>query len=202
MASKQPEEELVIALRAYQEDFQKHISRAPNPAVQDARALIETATRILRESGLGNALAPTLAEAVRHWHAWQKRDDFMSWVSFPASHIVASCDRNDDKATSLIDVSFSYAGKAYGVRLLMDDRYPMKSTAEFKADNQTVLGLQLERQVEHSGNHGWWDVFAYKPGEWMKDLIEIATHIKKHSEERSTVPRDEYDLERAKNIKL
>jgi hypothetical protein len=202
MANKQPEEELVVALRAYQEDFQKRISQAPNSAVQDAKTLIEKARKILKQSGLGNALAPTVIEAVMHWHAWQKRDDFMSWVSFPASHIVASQDRDDEKYTSLINVSFSYVGKTYGVCLFMDDRRPMNSTAEFKADDQTVLGLRLERQLEHLGNHGWWDVFAYKPGEWMKDLIEIAAHIEKHNEERSTIPRDEYDLERAKNIKL
>jgi hypothetical protein len=42
----------------------------------------------------------------------------------------------------------------------------------------------------------------HKAGPWMKDLIEIAAHIKKNDRERHTAPRDEDYLKRAKDIEL
>jgi hypothetical protein len=66
-----------------------------------------------------------------------------------------------------------------------------------------VLGVSVFLE---SGEFGRWcwrrDVHVFKVGEWAKDLLEIAAHIKK--DEGSAIKRrSEHDaIERAKNIRL
>ena len=67
---------LAAALAAYERDFAARIKDLTNVDAESARAIVREANTIVRESGLGTALAPTLIEHVKHWPTWCKRDDF------------------------------------------------------------------------------------------------------------------------------
>ena len=74
---------------------------------------------------------------------------------------------------------------------------------EFRSGDSLVLGIDVSKDISKEYSY-WWltDVFAFIPGPWMKDLVEMAAYI----DGKTTREREQFHnnlaLERAKNIKL
>jgi hypothetical protein len=60
----------------------------------------------------------------------------------------------------------------------------------------------MDRRPRVQGSFDGDALVELKPGPRMKDLIEIAAHIKKNDRERHAAPRAEDYLKRAKDIEL
>jgi hypothetical protein len=200
-------DKLVTALEAYRRDFEKHIQPAENNDVKAAAALIREAEGIVRQSGLGAALAPTIIGEIYHWPSWSQRDDFLKWVHFPAEQITASEKKEGTETTK--GILFTYQGQRYGVRFidggsfsLPDGDSAQHGIVDFVVDGETVLGLNISQDQEEYSKWTWFNLYAFKPGPWTKQLIEIAAHIEQ-GKRRSLSEYHEQDvLKRAKNIKL
>lgn len=176
------EEALVRALNDYRREFAQKLTPEPDESIEQARKLVAHAREIIGQSGLGPALAPTLIEAVMSWHAWAKRDDFEKYKGFPASDVTAEKTKNA-RGQTVIATAFTYGAARYIVKFT-DEGYSSApdgehhGAAELITDERTVLGLNLTQEVTSDSNvWRWSNVFAFTPGNWMKDLIEISTII-------------------------
>jgi hypothetical protein len=200
-------DKLVAALDAYRRDFENRIRPGENNDVKSAAALIREAENIVRQSGLGAALAPTIINEIYHWPSWSQRPDFLEWVHFPAEQITAS-EKKEGRET-IKGVLFTYQGHRYGVRFvdggsfsLPDGDYAQHGKVDFVVDGETVLGLNISQDQEEYSRWTWFNLYAFKPGPWTKHLVEIAARIEQ-GKRRSLSKYHEQDLiERAKNIKL
>jgi hypothetical protein len=144
-----------------------------------------------------------------HWHAWVSRPDFLQWVDFPASNISAEQSKNAQDH-EIIRVKFHYKDRIYTV-IFTDEGYDSNITdsdqydgkAEFFAGDELVLGLDIYKKMWPDYERWrWLNVFAFVPGEWMKDLIEISTIIEKWNEKSMAQFGENDALARAKNIRL
>jgi hypothetical protein len=107
-------ERLVSALNDFLTHFVESVRQRPNSEAETAKALLHQAKKIVSESGLGAALAPTLLEEVKHWPAWSKRPDFKQYMHFPAED-VSGLMENDDKKHKVTKVYFLYKNTRYGM---------------------------------------------------------------------------------------
>lgn len=191
---------LAAALAAYERDFASRIKDLTNVDAESARAIVREASTIVRESGLGTALAPTLIEHVKHWPTWCKRDDFQDWVGFPATGIYATAEKRDKE--EVLGALFTYNNERYGIRFADEGTTWLPDGTDFLWNGDAVLGVSVFLESGEFGKWCWRDVHVFKVGEWAKDLLEIAAHIKK--DEGSAIRwRSEHDaIERAKNIRL
>jgi hypothetical protein len=198
---------LAAALAAYERNFAARIKDLTNVDAESARAIVREANTIVRESGLGTALAPTLIEHVKHWPTWCKRDDFQDWVGFPATSIYATAEKRDKE--EVLGVLFTYNHERYWIRFsdegttwLPDGTADHGGKVDFLWNGDAVLGVSVFLESGEFGRWCWRDVHIFKVGEWAKDLLEIAAHIKK--DEGSAIRRrSEHDaIERAKSIRL
>jgi hypothetical protein len=73
------------------------------------------ANRIIGDSGLGAALAPTLLEEVKYWPSRCQRQDFQQHVNFPASDISGSTETDASSETKTSRIHFSYGGSHYSL---------------------------------------------------------------------------------------
>lgn len=202
-------DKLSAALEAYQRDYASRIKKPANMDAQKAAALVKEAKDIVGKSGLGPALAPTMVEHVKYWPSRSKRDDFQKRIGFPASDILASEDQNGKK-DKVVGVLFTYKGQRYGIRLtdhgftsLPDGDVYNGGKADFVANGETVLGLDISRDAQEDfGDWRWHNLYAFKVGPWTKHLPEIAAHIENHSRATSKEYYDDDILKRAQNIKL
>ena len=209
-ASAHPREDstqrLDAALREYQRQFYARLQHQDSDEEQQAREIVHRAQNLVRTSGLGAALAPTLLEEVRHWPSWSTRADFREYVHFPATDVVASEEKQQDgyRNIDVATIYFMYADRRYGVVFTDPGASHLPEPSHFckvelVADVETVLGLDINQ--EYTTDYSvwrWFNVFAFKPGDWMKHLIEIAAHIETG---RGEFEANDYK-ERAKNIKL
>src|ERR1700681_4576798 len=85
-----PETDIAQAILAYQRAFADTLRRSVNTDDENAKQLVARANKIVGESGLGPALAPTLLDHVKYWPSWSKWDDFRQYVKFPAAEISGS----------------------------------------------------------------------------------------------------------------
>jgi len=74
---------------------------------------------------------------------------------------------------------------------------------ELIIDDQTVLGLDISKDLEKEFAH-WWmvNVYAFLPGPWMKELIEMAAYIDGTETRKREALLNDDALNRAKAIKL
>ena len=141
-------ERLAAALAAYERDFAERIKDSANVDAETARAIVREANTIVRESGLGTALAPTLIEHVKHWPTWSKRDDFQDWVGFPATSIYATAEKRDKE--EVLGALFIYKNERYGIRFgdegttwLPDGSANRDGKVDFLWNGDTVLGVSV-----------------------------------------------------------
>lgn len=76
---------------------------------------------------------------------------------------------------------------------------------EFFAGDDRVLGVDITADASRGFEYERWrffTVFAFAPGQWMKDLVEIAAHIDAHKTGSRNQLFDDIAIEKAKNIRL
>ena len=202
-------DKLAIALNEYRIEFERSLRQKPNPDAVQARERVEQARELVRRSGLGSALVAVL-EDIKHWPSWSKRPDFMQYVNFPVSDVLAT---NEDKQetysrTSTTTIYFLYAQRRYGLvftdngfRSGPDDSF-CHGKVDFVADDQVVLGLNISLDGDDFPVWHWFDVYALKVGDWAKHLLEMAEHIRMKKEMSQAKYHDDDVLNRAKNIHL
>jgi hypothetical protein len=203
------EQDLVQALRNYRQQFERTLESQSDQHIGDAKAVLLKARKLIGESGLGAALAPTLIEEVMHWHAWVTRPNLLQWVKFPASEISAEQAKNIKEHTTT-RTTFTYKNCPYTV-MFTDEGYNSHipdsdwytGKAEFIAKGDLVLGLDISKEMWPDYKlWSWSNIFAFTPGEWMKDLIEISTIIEKRRGDSLKQFSEDDALARAKNIRL
>jgi hypothetical protein len=200
-------DKLAAALAAYQRDFAQRVKPAENLDAKAAQALVDEAKKIVEQSGLGRALAPTLIEHTYHWPSWSKREDFLKWVHFPATAIAAS----EEKAgkETIKGILFTYQGQRHGMRFVDEGSFTLPDgdssrhgRVDFVVDGETVLGLNIAPDQGEYSRWRWFNLYAFKAGAWSRRLLEIAAHIEHGSRRSSNEWREKDAIERAKNIKL
>jgi hypothetical protein len=203
-------DKLAAALEAYHRDYASRIKANDNLDAQKAAALIKEATEIVRKSGLGRALGRTIVEHVKHWPAWQKHDNFEA--GFPATEIFAQ-ETKTERGKEVVGVLFTYKGERYGIRFtdngigsFPDGEMYNNGTVDFVVKDDTVLGLDISRDVGGEFGAGDWTwgtgLYAFKPGPWTKHLLEIEAHIEEYSRQQSRQWQERDVIKRAQNIKL
>jgi hypothetical protein len=202
-----PEQSVAEALRAYQDHFYETVRGSSSDEATKAREIVERAKRIVGESGLGPALAPTLLEHVKHWPSWSKRSDFAEYVRFPCRYIRGS---QGERGAPTI-VSFAYKDVLYTVRFV-DKGMSSWSTEDLNAygtvhlfrNEQEVFGLDIHNDMSEgdAATWRWSDVLAFQAGPWMKDLIEMAGYIEGNRWGRIERQRDIDLMARAAKIQL
>ena len=210
-SSQTPADRLAAALAAYQADFEKKLKSQPNPDAEEARQRIKRAEDLVGQSGLAKALE-MLLDHTKHWPSWSQREDFKKWVGFPVGEVLAKEQRDEGrfKTTTNTIVCFTYKDDQYamvfkdkGSISLPDGELYHSGTVEFVSGGGTVLGLNIA--LEHTDYTSDWHysgVYALKMGPWSKVLLEIAAHIRAHSENSSNRSRDERLMDQAKNISV
>ena len=159
---------------------------------------------------MGSALAPTLLEEVKHWPSWSQREDFFEYVKFPATDISGTKETDETNGTKTTRVNFSYQGNPYGLVFIdqgmsqwATDDYSARGKVELIYRGHSVLGLDISQDLSKEHYRWRWNnVFAFLPGTWMKDLVEMAAIIEQ-SQQRLFEDFIEKDaFERAGRIKL
>jgi hypothetical protein len=208
--SRSPETDIAQAILSYQRAFSDSLRRSVNTDVEKAKQLVAHASKIVGESGLGPALAPTLLDHVKYWPSWSKWDDFRQYVKFPAEDISGSEETDEAKRTKTSRVQFLYNGNPYGV-VFVDEGMPRWTSDDHNAygkvqliyQSHVVLGLDVSQNL--SKEHATWrwnNVFAFIPGTWMKELIEMAAQIEASQSQYFEDLVDNDALERARRIKF
>jgi hypothetical protein len=118
---------------------------------------------------------------IEQWPAWLEDGDLAKYAAFPADYAALGLDRRDGASPSM-RASFGYRGALYRVELSElrlrawtsepSDRY---SRVAFIHAAVPVLGLEIRRAP--TGDWRSYRVWAFTPGAWMKDLVEIAQYI-------------------------
>jgi hypothetical protein len=107
-------------------------------------------------------------------------------------------------------VVFNYNNSTYkvlftdeGCSAFVPDSDQYTGKAELLANGETVLGLNIHKKMWPDYERWRWsNIFAFVPGEWMKDLIEISTIIEKRCAGDLQKFHDDDVLARAKNIRV
>lgn len=202
---------LAESLNAYSTAAYDASIESPNTKVTEARIKIEAARTIFREGRLGYALGRCIPEHIKHWHAWIKREDFLSWVGFNATEIVANMnkEKSGSRTTEVSNISFNFNGSDYELVLRELGRsYVPDSTTDYGEIELLYEGsvvTKIDIVCEFSGEFSTWkyrDVKALKVGPWMKDILEIATQIETSEQNRRSNFMDELTIETARNIDL
>ncbi len=195
-----PAEELKHALRRFEMDFYEKTSGVANEDARRARDLVNKATKFVEESGLGVALSRSLLNHVVHWPSWSKREDFSKYCSDPFGYLDGGGDRKDMR------VAFTYNGKKFEVKLNWShsiiDGQPFGNISFCEGDR---LVLEMTASQSISGDADQWimsTLETLQPGDWMKDLIEMAAYIEGLRVKGWREKDDAAILKRAKNIKL
>jgi len=206
-----PEASIAQAILSYQRSFSNSLQRAERSGFREAQQLVARATQIVGESGLGPALAPTLLEHVKHWPSWSKRDDFGEYAKFPATNISGEVERLPEREGSVSKIYFTYNGNAYGLIFTDEgmspyspgDSYFAYGKVELIYQGHSVFGLDISQDMSKEYYvWRWQNVFAFVPGTWMKELIEMAAYIEAAQQQYFTDFTEKDALERASRIKF
>lgn len=184
-----PPDQLVSEmLAAYQHHFYEQEKGKPDSAVDEAKAKIARAQRIISDSRIGYSMT-ALVDHVMHWPTWSKRDDFEKWTAFAVSNVGGRKDK-DEKENDRTIVQFDYSGARYtlvfvdeGMDRWGNDYTHRYGTVELYAGQDLVCGLDLSCDTSRGIEYEQWrftQVFAFAPGDWMKHIVEMGAHIDAH----------------------
>jgi hypothetical protein len=170
---------LVRALREYREQFYQNLPAEP-AGVPSAQLHAQWA-EVVVASGLDTALASTLLSHIEQWPTWIDDANLVKYAAFPADYASLALDRHDAASPSFT-ASFGYKGSSYRVELSelrlrawTIDPGDLNSRVAFIHDAVPVLGLEIRRAP--TGDWRSHRVWAFNPGAWMKDLVEVAQYI-------------------------
>jgi hypothetical protein len=98
-SSNKPADKLAAALAEYQRDFETRLEAKPNQDALEAQERINRANKLVKQSGLGDALL-TVMEHTKDWPSWSQSADFKKWVGFPVEQVLAKEERKEGKHKS------------------------------------------------------------------------------------------------------
>jgi hypothetical protein len=202
-----PEKNLSEALSQYQTQYYEKVSKALDKDAEEAKRVVREAREFIINSRLAYSICRPVFEHVQHWPSWSTHADFAKYCAPPFRYISGSYSSERPKTTV---VTFSYDDRPYTLCFVDEGMAPWATDdmntygkLEFRSGDSLVLGIDVSKDISKEYSY-WWltDVFAFIPGPWMKDLVEMAAYI----DGKTTREREQFHnnlaLERAKNIKL
>ncbi|WP_316187980.1 MULTISPECIES: hypothetical protein [unclassified Bradyrhizobium] len=206
-----PDEIISEMLNAYQQHFYEQQKARLDPSAEEAKNLIKRAERLIQDSRIGYSICE-LVDHTKRWPSWSRRDDFQKYVGFPALDISATVSKTDGRDPhDKVTVHFIYSGRQYATTFVdegipsWDEDYNRYGRVEFFAGSDRMLGVEIIADTKRGFEYErwtFWTVFAFAPGQWMKDLVEIAAHIDAHRTSSRNQLFDDIAIEKAKNIRL
>jgi hypothetical protein len=203
-----PEKQLSAALSEYEKHFYDKVRAAPDRDAEEAKRVVAEARRFVSESRLGYALARPLLGHIKYWPSWSKRDDFGNYANGPFKYIDGS--HSDQKPKTTV-VSFTYNSIGYTLRFIDEGMFEWASDdmnaygkLELIKDERVVLGINVSEDLS-KGDAAYWgmtDVYALRPGPWMKDLIEMGAYIDGMEDQKLQQWQNNDAIARAKQIAL
>jgi len=199
------------ALRSFEEKAYEDGHVTPDAALVQAHETVAAATKVVRDGRLAYALLRQLLSETRTWHAWSLRDDFETLKHFACTGVVA-VERKEPagyRTDTIKDIFFVFNGRPY--RLVhLDKGYSLAPESNqkwgdvsFYAGDTLVLSVSATEEVTDD----YWKFQAVNAlrvgdGEWMKDLLQIASDIEQTSVQSRNKWADDATLEAAKNIQM
>jgi hypothetical protein len=207
-AKLDPEIILSEALSQYQTQYYEKVSAALDKDAEEAKRIVQEARRFIEEGRLAYSICRPVLEHVKFWPSWSKREGFEEYCNGPFRYISGS--NSSGEKPSITVVKFSYNSRLYTLRLVDEGMHSWASDAncygklEFRSAESLVLGLDVSQDLAKGDLAHWWltNVYAFVPGPWMKDLIEMAAHIDGIRTREYAILSNRDALERARNIKL
>jgi hypothetical protein len=207
-----PDELISRALAAYQHHFYETEKGQPDPSVEEAKATVARANKIVSESRIGYSMC-ALMKHVKHWHAWSQRDDFSQYAGFPVKNVHGTQDKTDGKRPhDRVIIHFDYRDTPYtlvfideGMPNWSGDDYNRYGTVELFSSQDLLVGLDISCDTSKGIDYERWhfsQVSAFAPGEWMKHVVEMAAHIDAHQSRQIERYSNDDALKRASRIKL
>jgi hypothetical protein len=202
------EKELAEALSRYETEFYKKISSASDEKADRAKKVVEQARTFIRDSRLAYAICRPLLEHVQYWPSWSKHKNFQKYVQGPLRYIDGYNETRTESKPSTTVVTFSYNSTVYTIRFVDNGMFSWApedtntyGKLELITGDKTVLGLDVSKDLSKEFDH--WrmvDVYAFLPGPWMKEIIEIAAYIDGTNTREREMRRNNDAIERAKGI--
>lgn len=199
-----PEQKLSRALSQYQTDYYKNLTAATNEDADRAKQLVSDALTFVNDSRLSYSLCRSVLGHVKYWPSWAKREDFGEWCREPFKYVSGSNESLRD-----VVVTFLYSDRPYTIRFadhgipsFADDMTAL-GKIELNAGDKSVLGLDIYE--DRSKEYSHWtplNLFAFQPGDWMKDLVEMGAHVDAEFKRRMDNLQNKYALDRAARIHL
>ena len=204
MSPPDPEIALAEALSAYERSYYKKVSSALDYDAEQAKRIVKQARTFIQDSRLAYAICRSVLEHVKYWPSWSERPDFHEYANGPFRYLDG---KRDTGASPETTVKFSYNSEIYTLRFFDEGISPGATDdmhtygkVELIIDDQTVLGLDISKDLQEEFAH-WWMVNVY-PGPWMKELIEMAAYIDGTEARKREDWRNDDALKRAKAIRL
>ena len=200
--SSDPELRLAEALREYESSYYAKVSRARDENAEQAKLIVKQARTFISESRLAYAICRLILNHVMHWPL--SRPDFDKYASGPFRYLDGECTSGESAKT--IVVKFLYFSNTYTLRFLDEGISMLSSMSDMHSvgkleliADEIVLGLDISRDmgIEFS-NWSMSDVYAFLPGPWMKDVIEMAAYIDGSKSKEREARLNEDALSRAK----
>lgn len=201
------EKKLADALSEYQKRFYENIKGGTEQAAIDAKEIVKKARTFVSDSRLAYSLSRSLFEHVKHWPSWAEKPEFSNICVYPFSYVSGGNQRLERH--TLLTVTFRYKEEEYSIRHI-DQGLPSWSDdsnklgkLEFFAKNDLVLGLDVIFDI--SKEFSDWrmsDVYALAPGNWMKELVEMAAYIDGTNKKKLDDSINQNAITKAANIKL
>lgn len=189
-------EALINELKVYSRTALRSMLPDPSESVAQARRKIEIAKKIVKESGIGQALGTTVLQAVR---AQEPMLNFSTIIP-NASEITILDDRLPDFLGGGTDqsfrASFTMQGRRYSIRIV-------ENTSEFFDGDNLVLQTKSINKLSHEfSNDEYDDVSTFVIGPWIKVLLDIAARIEADYQIRRQSTQSENILKTAAAIDL
>ena len=184
---RSPDEIISEMLSAYHEHFYTQQKGNSRLGIDEAKAKVDRARRMIDESRVGYSLC-SIADHTKPWHAWALRADFQQHAGFPATNVSGHQERLDEMGfATRTTTQFTYRNCPYtlvwtdeGTPLSAMDDYNGYGKINLYEAGRQVVGIEVScdrtRGVEYERWH-FTNVLAFDPGDWMKHVVEIAAHI-------------------------
>jgi len=178
--------ELAGSLREYEDAAYRANCSNPYPDFEGDAQKIEVARRLVQDGRIAYALGRCLVEHMRFWGTWIHRNDFQKYVGFAATDIEAFSETEETGSRTLETTTVCFTFNTTRYRFVFEDRgwssipgdHDRDGTVEFFAGSDRVAKFEVFEPLEGEFSHWRFrDVLALKVGNWMKDVIDIASQI-------------------------
>jgi hypothetical protein len=183
LRARLPEDERLAreaaAVRNHWDRELRAVEQAHHDSMQSIRDKLARASRLIDESGVGEA-AVTILKVMHHWPSWSKRADWRLPLA------VEGLDGGDvpAKDDGLRDVWLAFRWD--GTRFRVDRAAYLSDTGEdgylgdihIWADDAEVLVLDVSRdERDEYDRWRWHGVSAFRAGPWMAKLVDLSGRV-------------------------